>query len=103
MRKRRKFSRDFKLSLLREHENGKSEAQICRENDIHPALFSRWRREYKENPESAFKKGKPNQDAKIAELERLVGQLYAENEFLKKALSTLETRLKEQREKNGRR
>ncbi|MGV9141433.1 MAG: transposase, partial [Promethearchaeota archaeon] len=34
MRKRRKFSREFKLSLLREHENGKSEAQICRENDI---------------------------------------------------------------------
>ncbi len=49
------------------------------------------------------RKDKPNQDARIAELERVVGQLYAENEFLKKALSTLETRLKEQREQNGRR
>lgn len=83
MRKnRRKFSQKFKLSLLREHENGKSEAQICRENDIHPALFSRWKREYRENPKGAFKKdGNKSQNARIAELERPVGQLYAENEF----------------------
>lgn len=72
--------------MLREHENGKSEAQICRENDIHPVLFSRWKKEYREKPESALKKNANigDQDARIAELERLVGQLYAENEFLKK-------------------
>ncbi len=46
--------------------------------------------EYLKDPESAFS-GNGNiykEAAKNHELERLVGKLYAENEFLKKALST---------------
>jgi len=31
---RRKFAREFKLSVLRELESGKSMAQVCCENDI---------------------------------------------------------------------
>ena len=34
--------------------------------------------------------GAYKEQARMAELERLVGQLYAENEFLKKALTRLE-------------
>ena len=37
------------------------------------------------------------ENARIAELERMVGQLYAENEFLKKALTVLESRIGEER------
>ena len=101
-RTRRKFSREFKLSVLRELENDKSTAQICRENDIHPVLLSKWKKEYNENPEAAFKGNGNvcNGDARVAELERLVGKLYAETAFLKKVLSNLEMRLQEQRRKN---
>ena len=102
-RKRRIFSKEFKLGLLRELENGKKTAEICRENEIHPTLLSRWKKEYHENPEFAFK-GHGNtckENARIAELERLVGKLYAENDFLKKVLTTLEKRMKEQRGKNN--
>ena len=60
--------------------------------------------EYKESPGTAFsgngKISKP--EAKLAETERLIGQLYAENAFLKKVLSSLETKLREhQKQKEG--
>jgi transposase-like protein len=54
---------------LRELESGKSMAQVCRENDIHPTLAIRWKIEYNENPETAFR-GKGNicnADARVAE------------------------------------
>lgn len=95
MKNRRKFAREFKIAVLRELENGKGAAQICRENSISSAMLYNWRREYNENPETAFSgNGKIcKSEAKIAESERLIGQLYAENAFLKKALSALEARL----------
>ena len=104
MKTRKKFTREFKISILRELENGKSSAQISRENGIHPSMLSKWKREYRENPEVAFN-GNGNiskQDAKLAESERLIGQLYAENAFLKKVLSSLETKLQEhQKQREG--
>ena len=61
-------------------------------------------RGYKENPGTAFR-GKGNiskPEAKLAESERLIGQLYAENAFLKKVLSSLETKLQEhQKQREG--
>lgn len=95
---RRQYTKEFKISLLREFESGKNLAQLSRENNLHPSLISRWKREYQENPDSAFSgNGKTYKEAaKIAELERLVGQLYAENNFLKKALTILEKRNQEE-------
>ncbi len=51
---RKKFTREFKISVLRELENGKIAAQLCRENDIHPSMLTKWKKEYKENPNTAF-------------------------------------------------
>ena len=104
MKTRKKFTREFKISTLRELENGKSSAQVCRENGIHPSMLSKWKREYKENSHTAFSgNGNINKpDAKLAESERLIGQLYAENAFLKKVLSSLETKLREhQKQREG--
>jgi transposase len=99
MKTRRQFTRDFKIAVVRELETGKSLAQVSRENGIHPSLVVKWKNEYFENPEKAFSgNGRVYKDqARMAELERLVGQLYAENEFLKKALRTLESRIQEER------
>ncbi len=104
MKARKKFTREFKISILREFETGRSAAQVCRENGIHPSMLSKWKREYKENPETAFSgNGNINKpESKLAESERLIGQLYAENAFLKKVLSSLETRLQEhQKQREG--
>jgi transposase len=99
MKTRRKLTKEFKISVLREHENGKNAAQICREHGVHTSMLSKWKREYKDNPETAFS-GNGNNcrlEAKLSESERLIGQLYAENAFLKKVLSSLETKLLEHR------
>ena len=95
---RRKFSREFKISLLRDLEAGASVAEVTRRNDVHPCLLARWKKEFSEDPERAFK-GNGNTAYKekmdVAKLQQLVGQLYAENDFLKKALSTLEVKMTE--------
>lgn len=98
--KRRKFTREHKISAIRALESGKTIAEVARENEIHPSLLAKWKKEYSLDSDNAFK-GNGNictEQARIAELERMVGQLYAENEFLKKAISTLE-KLKEQERK----
>ena len=54
--------------------------------------------QYFDDSENAFRgNGKTyKENARIAELERMVGQLYAENEFLKKTLARLEGKIKEE-------
>jgi len=98
---RRKFSREFKISLLRELEAGTSVAEVTRRAEIHPSLLARWKKEFSENPEHAFRgqgNRRPNEQMDDpTKLQQLVGQLYAENDFLKKALSTLETKMAEER------
>ena len=90
--KRRRFTRDFKLQVLREIEAGKPIAQAAREHEIHPNLISRWRSLRDQYAHQAFS-GNGNTyklEARISELERMVGRLTMENDFLKKALALLE-------------
>ena len=93
--KRRKFSRDFKLQVVREVEGGKPQAQIAREHEISQYLISRWCRQHRRYKERAFSgNGKPHTDeAKLAALERKIGQLTMENDLLKKLLQKLEQEL----------
>jgi hypothetical protein len=68
--------------------------------EIHPSLLARWKKEFSENPDYAFRgygNRRPKEQMDIAKLQQLVGQLYAENDFLKKALSTLEAKMAEER------
>ena len=51
---RRRYDREFKISVVAELESGKPLAQIAREYGVHPSLPSRWRDELAENPERAF-------------------------------------------------
>jgi len=99
MKKKREFSREFKISVVRELESGKSMAQLCREHELHPSLVNAWRRAWQDNPDLAFSgRGRASSSAaKIAEYERLIGRLYAENALLKKALSGLENLVAEHR------
>jgi transposase len=95
--KRRRFTREFKLQVLREVEAGKSIAQAAREHELHPNLITRWRSLQTQYAQQAFA-GNGNhykQEARIAELERLVGRLTLENDFLKKALLHLEAHQKQ--------
>lgn len=85
MIQRRRFTREFKLSILQELET-KPVSVVCREHDLTSSTICTWKKNFQENPNEAFK-GNGNiwkEDAKIANYERLIGRLYAEIDFLKK-------------------
>jgi transposase len=89
----RVFSREFKLAAVRQVANGeKRPAQVCREHGIAEGLLLRWRREYEARGEAAFAPSHPAEtetlERRIADLERLCGQLALENALLKKALNS---------------
>jgi transposase-like protein len=86
---KRIHSRDFKLDVVRQVNNGeKRPAQICREYGLAESVLSRWRKEYQESGEAAFQVKSSAEanthEQKIAELERFCGQLALENQVLKK-------------------
>jgi transposase len=91
--KRRVFSREFKLRVIREIDAGKTQAQICREHHLNHNVVSRWCREHRKHKDRAFP-GKAwasqTDEARIANLERMVGRLTMENDLLKKVLQKLE-------------
>ena len=102
-KKQRQITAEFKLDTVMEVLRGaKPIAQICRERDITDSLVYKWRQEFLEKAPGIFE-GKQaanqhnEQAERIAELERLVGQLTMENALLKKGASFLEA----YRRKNG--
>jgi transposase len=87
----RVFSREFKLSVVRQVVSGeKRPAQVCREHGLGEGLVLRWRREYEVRGETAFTPHQPSESEalqrRVAELERLCGQLALENAIRKGAL-----------------
>ena len=54
MKIRRTYTREFKLQIVRECENSKAMAQLSRQHSIHPSLITRWKKEYREDPENTF-------------------------------------------------
>lgn len=102
MRMKREFSRDFKLSILNEL-NVKKAAEICREHNIHPVLLCKWKRDFNENPVRAFS-GNGNiwkAEAEVEKYKRLVGELYAEIDFLKKTTKKLQELKAEEKKKRS--
>ena len=99
--RRKRFDREFKLEVVRDLESGKSLGEVCRQHNISANMASRWRREYRANPKRAFAgQGNPSTaEARIAQLERTVGKLYMQNEFLKKAHASLQQMLAENKER----
>lgn len=98
MATKRRFDREFKLRILQQAEH-QPMAEVCREHNLHPNMISRWKRELEQYPKDAFK-GKGNTykvEAQLTEAQRLIGQLYAENALLKKAIQSVQERRAEER------
>src|SRR3974390_1007716 len=88
------YSRDLKISMMRALDAGSAVAEIARKYQLSPKLLERWRGEWRAKGELAFPGiGRRGADLpaledarRINELERKIGQLTMENDFLKKAL-----------------
>ncbi len=88
------YSRDLKITTMRALDAGSTVTEIARKYQLSPKLLERWRGDWRAKGELAFpgigRRGAylPALDdaRRIAELERKIGQLTMENDFLKKAL-----------------
>jgi transposase len=92
MKSRRKFSREFKQTAIRQMAGGKSAAEVARALEVHPSDLYRWRRELDELGVEAFAgagRKRPDED-RVSELERKVGRQALEIDFLKRALQHVE-------------
>jgi putative transposase len=88
------YNRDLKIACMRALDAGATTGEVARKYQLSPKLLKRWRGEWRAKGESAFpgngRRGSelPALDdaRRIGELERKIGQLTMENDFLKKAL-----------------
>jgi len=92
MVRRRQFTPEFKAKVVLEmlHED-KSPAQASREYGIKDSVLARWKQEFIERSPQLFEAGqaKDERDARIAELERMVGRLTLELDMAKKVSKAL--------------
>jgi transposase len=87
-RTRRSFPDQFKAQIVLDLLSGAaSQAELCRKYNIHPQLLGRWKTTVVERLHTLFQDDpRTSQDqARIAELEQLVGRQTYELEILKKA------------------
>ena len=88
------YSRELKIAAMRAMDAGETGGQVARRLEVSPKLLERWRGEWRAKGDLAFPgigrrgAGLPAVDdsRRIGELERKIGQLTMENDFLKKAL-----------------
>jgi transposase len=96
---RRQFTAEFKAKVVLQVISGeKTASELCRAHKLNPNTLNRWRTEFLNQASSVFEPGGTEQgeQQRIAELERLVGQLTMQLEIAKKASSYLS------QERNGR-
>ena len=69
----------------------KDRAELCREYQLRPQVFARWRQELVERAPEIFatEPSRGDEQARIAELERMIGRLTMELEAAKKASNIL--------------
>ena len=89
MRNQRSFSIEFKSQVVHDLLSGESgPAQLCRRYNISSSLLYHWKKQYSRGKFN----NEPTDEAalkdRVEKLERLVGKLTLENEFLKKGLQS---------------
>jgi len=89
MRNQRSFSVEFKRQVIQELLSEESRpAQLCRRYNISSSLLYYWKKQYSRGKFN----NEPTEEAalkdRVERLERLVGKLTLENEFLKKGLQS---------------
>jgi len=96
---RRQYTAEFKTKVVLQVLMGeKTSAEICRTHKLHASVLNRWRKEFLDQAITIFETDSEHEadQQRIADLERLVGQLTMKLEIAKKASQSLSL------DKNGR-
>lgn len=92
MRKRRRFTPEFKAQVVLDVLTGQqSPAEACRKHTLSPNLLSLWKAHFLQRAHTLFQPDEQREgdQARIAELERMLGRATLQNEVLKKASTLL--------------
>ena len=87
MTKRRHFPPEFKARLILDILAGvQSQAEACRKHGLSPNLLALWKSTFLERAHTVFESDatRTAEQARIAELEQVLGRMTLENEILKK-------------------
>jgi transposase len=85
--KRRRFTQDFKRSVVEQLLSGTvGPAELCRRYNIASGQLYTWKKQYADGKLDPEPSREPELEARVRELERLLGKVTLENEFLKKAV-----------------
>jgi len=90
MKKRRKFSAEFKARVALEALTGASTmSELSAKHGVHPNMISQWKRRVQESLPELFsnkpRHGDSSRESEIKELHAKIGQLTIEKDFLSKA------------------
>ena len=85
--KRRRFTQDFKRSVIEQLlSETAGPVEICRRYNLSSGQLYTWKKQYADGKLDQEPSREPEFKARIRELERLLGKMALENEFLKKAV-----------------
>ena len=93
MKKRRRFTPEFKAQVVLEVLTGaQSPAEVCRRHVLSPNLLTNWKATFLEKAHTLFQgdEQRDEDQARIAELEQLLGRATRQIEVLKKASTLLD-------------
>ncbi len=83
----RRFTQDFKRSVVEQLlSETVGPAELCRRYTISSGQLYTWKRQYADGKLNAEPSREAELTARVQELERLLGKVTLENEFLKKAV-----------------
>lgn len=90
MKKRRRFSAEFKAKVALEALSGAHTlAELSAKHNVHPNMIAQWKKRAQEHLPELFAKASDRQDAaretEVKELHEKIGKLVIENDFLSKA------------------
>ncbi len=92
-RRRRSFSPEFKAQVVLDLLSGQtSPAEACRKHTLSPTLLATWKAAFLEKAHTIFQgdEQRGEDQARIAELEQLLGRATRQIEILKKASTLLD-------------
>jgi transposase len=89
---RRQFTREFKLTAVRQLEQGVTIGEVARALEVNPNVLHRWKREFRQGPGNVFPGwGKRRwSEGRMSELEGKIGRQALEIDFLKGCLQRIE-------------
>jgi len=85
--KRRRFTQDFKRSVVEQLlSETTGPVELCRRYNLSSGQLYTWKKQYADGNLDPEPSREPELEARVRELERLLGKVTLENEFLKKAV-----------------